>query len=274
MYGSNLRQGDDREGVLDLYALVTTIRPSIARRALVLANRLLPPNVFYLEAHGRNAPRALQVCRAGDRDLARLTSAHTAEPYFWARFAQPCALVYAADDAARDAVVAALAGAVTTFVRFGVPLAADAFDARDLWTSAWRATYGAEIRPERPGAADALSTPPRRALRARDGPGACRRCRGRARSTTTTGRASRSTSRGERERAARAWRVDAGSRPSRAFSSACCGTRSSSRAASTTCSGRSSGIPGSRSTRPGGAAPPACGARRRGLAALSGPGLS
>ncbi len=156
MYGSNLRQGDDREGLLDLYALVTSYSAAYRRRALVLANRLLPPNVFYLEAKvGIRVVRCKYAVLAID-DLDALTSTSTAEPYFWARFAQPCALVYAADDGARDAVVAALAGAVTTFVRFGVPLVASSFDARTLWTSAWHATYGAELRPERPGAVDAL----------------------------------------------------------------------------------------------------------------------
>lgn len=156
MYGSNLRQGDDREGLLDLYAFVTSYSAVYRRRALVLANRLLPPNVFYLEAQvGTRLIRCKYAVLAID-DLATLTSASTAEPYFWARFAQPCALVDAADDAARDAVVAALAGAVTTFVRFGVPLVASPFDARTLWTSAWRATYGAELRPERPDGVDAL----------------------------------------------------------------------------------------------------------------------
>jgi hypothetical protein len=88
--------------------------------------------------------------------LARLTSAETVEPYFWSRFAQPCALVWAAGATARATVATALSDAVTTCVRFGVPLVASRFDARTLWTSTWHATYGAEIRPERPGTADAL----------------------------------------------------------------------------------------------------------------------
>lgn len=156
MYGSNLRQGDDHEGVLDLYALVTDYRSAYRNPALAVINRLLPPNVFYLEAElGRRVVRSKYAVLALD-DLPRLTSARTSEPYFWARFAQPCALVYAADQQARDAVVKALAGAVDTFVRFGVPLAGVPFDSHDLWTITWRATYGAEIRPERPGAADAL----------------------------------------------------------------------------------------------------------------------
>jgi hypothetical protein len=156
MYGSCLRQGDDREGVLDLYAFVTSYRSVYRKKALAALNRLLPPNVFYLQTEvGHRLVRSKYAVLAL-HDLARLTSPRTFEPYFWARFAQPCALVYAADDHVRDTVVSAIAGAVETFVRFGVPLASAPFDSENLWTTGWHATYGAEVRPERPGAIAAL----------------------------------------------------------------------------------------------------------------------
>ncbi len=154
MYGSNLRQGDDREGVLDFYALVSSY-PSAYPQQPVLAgiNRLLPPNVFYLEAQSERYEVRCKYAVLALSDLSRLTSWLTPEPYFWARFAQPCALVWVADAEARETVVAGLAGAVATFVRFAVPFAGETFDARELWTSGWQATYGGEIRPERSGAA-------------------------------------------------------------------------------------------------------------------------
>ncbi len=156
MYGSNLRQDDDREGLLDLYVFVAGYRSAYRNVALATANRLLPPNVFYLEVPvGVRVVRCKYAVLALD-DLPRLTSPATAEPYFWARFAQPCALVYAADERARDAVATALAGAVATFVQFGVSFVGASFESQDLWTSAWQATYAAEIRPERSGAAAAL----------------------------------------------------------------------------------------------------------------------
>ncbi len=156
LYGSCLRRRDDRDGVVDLYVLVSSYRA--AHRSVVLAalNRLLPPNVFYLEAEvGARVVRCKYAVLA-EGDLGRLCSPATSEPYFWARFAQPCALVFAADERVRDSVVAALANAVTTFVGFGIPFAPGTFDGRALWTTAWRETYGAEIRPERRAAAAAL----------------------------------------------------------------------------------------------------------------------
>lgn len=157
MYGSNLRRGDDAEGLLDLYALVSSYPSAYPQQpALAMGNRLLPPNVFYMEVQGERHPVRCKYAVLALDDLPRLTSFHTAEPYFWARFAQPCALVWAADAEARAVVAEALAGAIRTFVRFAVPFAGARFDARELWTRAWQATYGAEVRPERPGAADAL----------------------------------------------------------------------------------------------------------------------
>jgi hypothetical protein len=119
-------------------------------------NRLLPPNVFYLEARvGDRVVRgkyAVLACR----DLTRRTSARTFEPYFWARFAQPCAFIYAADDQVRRTVAAALSTAIRTAVGCGVPLVAPRFSSRELWTTMWSETYRAEVRAERPGAAEAL----------------------------------------------------------------------------------------------------------------------
>lgn len=166
MYGSNLRAADDREGVLDLYALVTSYREAFPGHPLLAAaNRLLPPNVFYLESGvetgSRPEVRVPRVVRCKYAvlaldDLPRLTTSAITEPYFWARFAQPCALVWSADEAARATVVRALAEAVTTFVRFAVPFAEPSFDARSLWTAGWQATYGAELRPERTGKGGSL----------------------------------------------------------------------------------------------------------------------
>ncbi len=156
MYGSNLRRGHDREGVLDLYALVTNYRSAYRNPVLSALNRLLPPNVFYLETvTGSHVVRSKYAVLAVD-DLAHRTARHGSEPYFWARFAQPCALVYAADEDARETVVAALADAVGSFVRFAALATEAPFDARKLWTTGWQATYGAEIRPERPDAAATL----------------------------------------------------------------------------------------------------------------------
>jgi hypothetical protein len=45
-YGSCLRTGEDRGGLVDLYVLVNRYRAIEPRRLLAFLNKLLPPNVF------------------------------------------------------------------------------------------------------------------------------------------------------------------------------------------------------------------------------------
>jgi len=154
-YGSCLRRGDD-EGVLDLYVLVDRYRNAYGRGWLSLLNRLLPPNVFYLETRiGGRSVRAKYAVVSLD-DFARLNAASTFEPYFWARFAQPCALLYAADADTATRVSEALADAVITLIRRTLPLVPERVEARELWRRALAETYRSELRAERAGASAGL----------------------------------------------------------------------------------------------------------------------
>ena len=71
-------------------------------------------------------------------------------PYLWGRFAQPCGLLFAADDAVRRRVVSALAAAVATFAARTLPRLPPQFDAETLWTRGLLLSYAAELRSERP----------------------------------------------------------------------------------------------------------------------------
>jgi len=157
-YGSCLRSGDDREGLLDLYVLVDDYRAFYRDRswALVALNTLLPPNVFYLEVPASHGVVRCKYAVVGLESFAAGVSPRTFESYFWARFAQPCALVYAADDAARAAVTAAVATAVTTFAAHAAELCEGRFSARELWIGGLAATYKVELRSEQAGVAERL----------------------------------------------------------------------------------------------------------------------
>jgi hypothetical protein len=149
-YGSCLRRSDD-EGVLDLYVLVDRYRNAYERGWLSLLNGLLPPNVFYLETQvGGRRVRAKYAVISLD-DFERANAASTLEPYFWARFAQPCALVYAADPDAAARVSGSLADAVVTLIRRALPLVPERVEARELWRRALAETYRTELRAERRG---------------------------------------------------------------------------------------------------------------------------
>ena len=79
IYGSCLRSGDIHDGLLDLYLLCDDYRSAYGNSWLALANRLLPPNVFYAE-HTRDGETLVSVERIADTDDEDGDSAdHSAE---------------------------------------------------------------------------------------------------------------------------------------------------------------------------------------------------
>jgi hypothetical protein len=149
-YGSCLRAGSAADGLYDLYVLVDSYRAANRDRLRAVLNRLLPPNVFYLEVEtGAGRVRA-KYALLSLADLERTTSPATFHSSFWARFAQPVALVWARDEGAAARVHAASARAVCTFISRVAPLLAAGWKVEDLWLEGLRLTYRAEFRPERP----------------------------------------------------------------------------------------------------------------------------
>jgi len=148
VYGSCYRTGDDR-GIFDLYVLVDSYRRFYRGGVARLMNRLLPPNVFWLEtaAHGR--PLRAKYAVLSLADLRRRTSARAFHPYFWGRLAQPVGLLYASDAGVAAEVHAALADAVRTFLARVVPLTRGPIDAATLWRRGLALSYAAELRAER-----------------------------------------------------------------------------------------------------------------------------
>ncbi len=147
-YGSCLRSGDDREGLVDLYLLVDSYRSAYDKRIPAFLNKLLPPNVFYLEAafEGRTVRAKYAIISLAD--FLRGTSMRWFHSYLWGRFAQPTAIVYARNDKLIEQVQAALAQAVVTFVTRVLPAIEDTFVARELWREGFSLTYWAELRAE------------------------------------------------------------------------------------------------------------------------------
>jgi hypothetical protein len=83
--------------------------------------------------------------------FARAASGALADTTIWARFVQPAALVWAADDAAETEVTAALVAAATTAARLAAALGPVSGTAEDYWRALFRATYSAELRIEQRG---------------------------------------------------------------------------------------------------------------------------
>ena len=146
-YGSCLRERQLDGLMLDFYLIVSDYRAAYEKGWLAVANRLVPPNVFYFEADGLRAKYAV----LSEDDFHRLNGPETASVSVWARFAQPSRLTWVANDQARQKAVAAVARAAPTLLAAAIPVVGAPADPLDLWRGAFALTYSAELRAERPG---------------------------------------------------------------------------------------------------------------------------
>ena len=159
-YGSCLRK-QTTDGVLDFYVLVDSYRETYDSRALALANAVLPPNVFYCEQTHAGQVLRMKYAVMSAGDFASASERGSLDCRVSSRFCQPAALVYARDDAARRAVVDAVASACVTFVdrmRVWLPATGDhqRFRADQLWELGFHESYRAEFRSESPETVGAL----------------------------------------------------------------------------------------------------------------------
>jgi len=155
LYGSTRRKADVHDGLVDLMAVVESYRAVHGRGIAAVLNSLLPPNVYYLEAAAGAGRVRCKYIVVSMRDLARRMRGGL-DGYFWARFTQPCRLVHAADPGAIEQVTACRAAAARHFAAQAAPRMRGRHGASAFWTEAVRASYGCELRPEPPGAAEAL----------------------------------------------------------------------------------------------------------------------
>lgn len=138
-YGSNLRSGS-LDGILDFYVLTDGPR-----------EKGLWPRVAYHEREhdGETLRAKVAVMRLSTFRYA--AEGRHADTTIWARFVQPCALAWTADDQAAAQVGASIQAACMTAARFAAALGGEAGTERDYWQALFRATYRAELRVEKPG---------------------------------------------------------------------------------------------------------------------------
>lgn len=151
-YGSVLRDGAFEDRILDFYVVVSGYRAAYGSLLAAMANRILPPNVYYVEAGlpsgGTVRSKVAVISR---RHLDVLTGSGTFNSTLWARFVQPVRLAMVADDAAADRAARAFAQSVRTLARSILPLLPAEFSSRTFWNLAFANTYRAELRAERQG---------------------------------------------------------------------------------------------------------------------------
>ncbi len=148
-YGSCLRSGNLHDGLADLYLLVDDYRSAFKSRALAFFNKLLPPNVFYLEVpfEGKVLRAKYAVLTLTDFRQGTKCWFHS---YLWGRFAQKSGTVYVCDETVNREVGDALADAAVRFIAQALPCMEGAFTARDLWSKGLSLSYRSELRTEEP----------------------------------------------------------------------------------------------------------------------------
>lgn len=149
-YGSCRRTGEDRGGLVDLYVLVDSYRAAYRRSIPAALNKLLPPNVFYLEVPYEDRMVRAKYAILSLTDFKYGTSTRWFHSYIWGRFAQPVGLLYARNNQVAGQVQVALAQAVLTFITRALPQVVPPFTARDLWKKGLELSYRAELRAEKP----------------------------------------------------------------------------------------------------------------------------
>ncbi len=155
-YGSCLRDGYQEGLLVDLYLLVDDYAAVHASWLMRWLNRLVPPNVYYVETDHAGGPVRAKYALVTLAQFERRVAPRTRNPYFWARFAQPTGLVWARDAGVEARVRAALVQAIATTYEAVRPLVEDAADAEALWVRALSESYRTELRAEKPHRAQAI----------------------------------------------------------------------------------------------------------------------
>ncbi len=155
-YGSCLRTGVVEDRILDFHVLVERYRTAYPGRPwLAAGNALLPPNVFFAtSAHARDetgAPLKAKYNIVSLPQLSRLVAPRTRQVWFWARFAQPMALVFRSEKTDIAAIVRIQRQALLTFLGAALPLAPEGADAARVFALGFARTYACELRAEPPG---------------------------------------------------------------------------------------------------------------------------
>ena len=155
LYGSCRRSQEAGEGLVDLLVIVDAYRSAHGQGLAALLNFVLPPNVYYLEADaGERRIRCKYAVIRLDQFRRRCQS--RSDHYFWARFSQPCRLLWADSAPVRTEIADIRGMAACHYAQRIVPLLERPVSAEAFWTLALSRTYRCELRPEPPGNAARL----------------------------------------------------------------------------------------------------------------------
>lgn len=150
-YGSCLRRSYVEGGVLDFYAVVDSYGAAYSSRLLALANRVLPPSVYYVDLpRGGGSSLRMKYNVISRGDFAHACRPESLHAIVWARFCQPAALAWVRDDETRHSLAVDAAEAAITMVSRMMALHPDASTSEALWQAGFATTYTTELRVETP----------------------------------------------------------------------------------------------------------------------------
>lgn len=149
-YGSTLR-AESLEGILDFYVLLDDVSGWPAGWLAHLANRLLPPNVGYLELPYEGQMLRAKFALMTPAQFAKRATTASLDTTIWARFCQPALCLWRRSASDGEAVTALIADAVVTAASWAARLGPPAASADDYWRALFARTYAAELRVEKSG---------------------------------------------------------------------------------------------------------------------------
>ena len=149
VYGSWLR--GKRDTMLDFYVLVEDYRTLDSAWQGWMC-RMLPPNVYHIHHKAEDLDSESTELRAKYALLTLKRFRHAMQydfhSYFWARFAQPCEVLYVRDETTSAVLTDVFSQASSTFMRRVLPAMGDRFSSGELWTHGLSLTYQCELRTE------------------------------------------------------------------------------------------------------------------------------
>jgi hypothetical protein len=147
-YGSALRD-EALDGVLDFYVLLDRASDWPGSWLAACANRVLPPNVGYLQDEVDGLPLRAKYAVMTVAQFRRAMSVDRIDTTLWARFSQPCACIHARSEDDRARVRDAVGDAVIAAASWAAALGPSRADAPAFWRALYARTYAAELRVER-----------------------------------------------------------------------------------------------------------------------------
>lgn len=147
-YGSALRD-TALDGVLDFYILLDRCADWPASRTAALANRLLPPNVGFLETELGGQTLRAKYAVMTLAQFHKAMSVRAIDTTLWARFSQPSVCLYARSEADRQNLRDAVRAATLTAAQWAALLGPERGEALNYWRALYAHTYRAELRVER-----------------------------------------------------------------------------------------------------------------------------